>query len=82
VTADTFNFCGACRTIQKEGFSITSVHSKFLVHWIGGDLVKKEKNRVLTDAMAKDYAKRLKDDYQNGLRTIRQKEPRFFQKSR
>jgi len=32
--------------------------------------------------MAKDYAKRLKDDYQNGLRTIRQKEPRFFQKSR
>ena len=56
-----------------------SVHSKFLVHWIGSDLVKKEKVLTLA-ALADEYAKRLKDDYQNGLFTERKKETNVLPK--
>lgn len=58
-----------------------SVHSKFLVHWIGQDLVEEETKKLTTpDALAKEYARRLKDDYQNGLFTIRKKEPKVLPK--
>lgn len=58
-----------------------SVHSKFLFHWIGQDLVEEETKKLITpDALAKEYARRLKDDYQNGLFTIRKKEPKVLPK--
>ena len=49
--------------------------SKFLIHWTGKDLVKRKVVENLPDDwLVREYAKRLKDNYQNGLFTERKKE--------
>ena len=49
--------------------------SKFLIHWTGRDLVKRQSAENLPeDWLVREYAKRLKDNYQNGLFTERKKE--------
>ena len=66
---------------QREEIYIMGPHSKLLVHWIGQDLVEEETKKLITpDALAKEYARRLKDDYQNGLFTIRKKESNVLPK--
>jgi hypothetical protein len=67
-------------TVACDGIIVTKIKamaiSKFLIHWIGQDLQEQRalKDGPLDDWEVGEYAKRLKDDYQHGLFTRRQKE--------